>query len=220
MKRSFLAVLAILFLVLPVLGQQKVTQPFTITILATPISITTPTTAVPNAISTQVYPAIQFAAAGGVAPYTWSTVGTPPPGLSITAGGSFGGTPSATGTFTFGVQVKDSQATPGIAAQQYTIVVASPLAITTTTLPSGTINTPYSQPVAVSGGIAPYSCSATGSLPGLTVTGGANGCTIAGTPSTAGNFPIALTVTDSGVGNFARLATAPRIYALVFTVKK
>lgn len=46
---------------------------------------------------------------GGTGPFTWTvTSGSLPPGLTLSPGGSLTGTPTATGPFTFTVQVTDS----------------------------------------------------------------------------------------------------------------
>lgn len=75
-----------------------------------------------------------------------------------------------------------------------TFTAVAPLQITTTTLPAGTVNTPYSATVNTSGGLAPVTCSITGTLPpGLS----ANGCSISGTPTATGTFSITATATDS-----------------------
>jgi hypothetical protein len=48
-------------------------------------------------------------AVGGTPPYTWSIAsGSLPPGLSLSSDGTITGTPSATGTFTFSLEVVDS----------------------------------------------------------------------------------------------------------------
>jgi len=62
-----------------------------------------------------------------------------------------------------------------------------PLAITTPSLPNGTVETPYSQPIQASGGVGPFSWSVTGTLPhnlGLS-SSTTNNVTIFGTPDTA-----------------------------------
>ena len=61
------------------------------------------------------------------------------------------------------------------------------LTITTASLPNGTVETPYSQPIQASGGVGPFSWSATGALPhnlGLS-NSTTNSVTISGTPDTA-----------------------------------
>jgi len=62
-----------------------------------------------------------------------------------------------------------------------------PLRITTASLPNGTVETLYSQPIQASGGVGPFSWSVTGALPhNLALSGSAtNNVAISGTPDTA-----------------------------------
>jgi len=65
-------------------------------------------------------------ASGGTVPYAWNVVaglGSLPTGLSLSAGGTISGTPTATGTFSFTVKVID--ATSGTAQRALSIVVAA-----------------------------------------------------------------------------------------------
>jgi len=74
---------------------------------ALPLHVTSQTT-LPQAVRGEPY-SFQFEAAGGVAPYTWSTPGTQPPeGLTLGTDGVLSGTPTTSGNFAFGVQVDDS----------------------------------------------------------------------------------------------------------------
>lgn len=69
-----------------------------------------------------------------------------------------------------------------------------PLAVTTATLPSGTVGTSYSQTLAGTGGATPYGWTETGALPnGLTLSGAG---AISGTPTAAGTFAFTVTMTD------------------------
>jgi hypothetical protein len=78
------------------------------------------------------------------------------------------------------------------------------LAITSTTLPAGTVGLAYGQTVAASGGTAPYNWSGTTGLPaGLSISSSG---TITGTPTAAGTSTVDLKVTDSGTP--AQTATA------------
>jgi hypothetical protein len=72
-----------------------------------------------------------------------------------------------------------------------------PLTVTTTSLPVGVAGSSYSQPVAVTGGLAPYTWSvSSGSLPpGLNLDPSTG--TISGTPMTAGTYTFTVQVTDS-----------------------
>jgi hypothetical protein len=85
---------------------QSQTQSFSISILGVT------TTSLPSGVENQVYntSGVQLAAAGGSGNYTWSlTSGTLPTGFSaLSSSGLISGTPTATGTFNFTVQVKDT----------------------------------------------------------------------------------------------------------------
>jgi hypothetical protein len=69
-----------------------------------------------------------------------------------------------------------------------------PLAVSTVTLPGGTVGTSYSQTLAGTGGAGTYVWTETGALPGglsLSSSGA-----ITGTPTAAGTFPFTVTMTD------------------------
>ncbi|WP_175529087.1 beta strand repeat-containing protein [Granulicella pectinivorans] len=140
-----------------------------------------------------------FQAAGGTGPYTYSlTSGALPSGLSLSAStGVVSGTPTAAGTSGFTVQAQDS--TGAKASGTYSIVIASgtsPLTISVASLPNGTVGTPYSSTIGVTGGTAPYTCTITsGTLPaGLSLGGG---CVVSGTPTAAGTANLTVKATDS-----------------------
>jgi len=199
MKNSFKVLALGLFLALagPAFAQQSATQQLSITVSATPLSITTLQSAVPNAVVGTPYSA-SFAAVGGVAPYSFS-VTTQPTGTTISSAGVLSGTPtSGGGTSTFTVKVSDSESTPLTAIATYTITIYTQLKITTTTLPAATVGVAYNQTIAVVGGTAPYTFSVVGTLPvGLSlnsVTG-----VISGVPTTGGSSTFTITVTDSSL---------------------
>jgi hypothetical protein len=135
-------------------------------------------------------------AVGGSSPYTWAvTSGALPSGLNLgSTTGVIAGTPTAAGTFPFTVQVQDS--TGETAAASFNIIIgsgSSSVMLILTSPPSGTVGTPYSGTVGVSGGAAPYTCSISGLPTGFT----ANNCVITGTPTTAGTTTLTVTATDS-----------------------
>jgi|HubBroStandDraft_2_1064218.scaffolds.fasta_scaffold45451_1 hypothetical protein len=69
-----------------------------------------------------------------------------------------------------------------------------PLAVTTATLPGGTVGTAYSQALAGTGGAGTYTWTETGALPaGLTLS---TAGTLSGTPTAAGAFSFTVTMTD------------------------
>ncbi len=166
-----------------------------------------PTTSSPLAISTATLPdatvggaySQTLAASGGTTPYTWSrSSGTLPTGLTLGSSGIISGTPTATGTFSFTVKVTDSASTRASVSKTFSITVSSnvqPLSITTTALPNGTVGTAYSQNLAATGGLAPYSWSYNGTLPaGILVTSAG---LVTGTPTVAGSYSFTVLVSDS-----------------------
>jgi len=85
-----------------------------------------------------------LAAAGGVAPYTFSTTGSPPAGLTLNSGtGALTGTPSTAGAVTFTAQVVDSSGlAAGTVTSACTITVnpaASQLSVTPASVSFGTV---------------------------------------------------------------------------------
>jgi hypothetical protein len=103
--------------------QQTRTQPLTIRIAA-PLAITTATLASGKAGAAYNQ---QLAATGGIAPLVWSLAAGSSPlpsGLSLSAAGAITGTPSATGTFSFTVQVADSSSPKQVATKAFTLTIA------------------------------------------------------------------------------------------------
>src|ERR1019366_3560193 len=115
--------------------------------------------------------------------------------------------PQATGTSSFTVQVTDSETpTAQTASANLSIFVnnSAPLAITTSGLPQGVVNTAYQNAVLqATGGVTPYTWSiSSGNLPaGLSLTSAGCGsnvnCAITGTPTATGTFNFTVKVTDS-----------------------
>ena len=166
---------------------------YSLNIRQAPVSVPAPQ--FPVAIAGVFYTQM-LAAAGGTPPYTWSVLsGTLPAGLSLAPSGTISGVATTPGISGFAAQATDSAG--GIASASVTIkVTPSPLLFTTDSLPSGIANFAYPQVIlGVTGGTSPYKFSITdGALaPGLTL---ANGV-IAGTPTTAGTFPLTITATDA-----------------------
>jgi large repetitive protein len=198
-----------------------VTHPYTIQI-AGKLTVTTSTLA-QGTVGTQYMQQLQ--ATGGIPPYTWlpatfssagshqqpaarsgrgrarpaaTTSGSLPPGLILSSSGQITGMPTQVGSYTFDVTVSDSSSTASQSTGgTFTITVATPnpLAITTPSLPGGTVGTPYSIPLRAQGGEIPYVWTITsGTLPpGLQV---GSGGSLTGTPTQAGNFTFTLMVTD------------------------
>jgi hypothetical protein len=168
-------------------------QSFSLTVNPTPLSITT--TSLPSGYVNAPY-SQQLTATSGVSPYAWSLTGILPAGLSLNGAGLISGTPSGpTGTFNFTVTVTDSAAATATANLSIGINNVTPLSITTTSLPSGSIGTLYNPTtLKATGGVAPYTWSAQNLPVGLSVSSTG---TIYGVPSTVGTSTITVTVTDS-----------------------
>jgi len=97
--------------------------PTGITPTPVPVPLTISTATLPGGTTGTAYSAT-LAAAGGTSPYTWSASGLPG-GLSITAGGTISGTPTAAGTQMASMAVKDSTGTTASALLSLTITSSS-----------------------------------------------------------------------------------------------
>jgi len=142
-------------------SQSTATKSFTVTIVGN-ITIATPVI-LPNGVVNQGYN-LQLAAFGGSGPYGWTlpaSVAAPnvlPPGLTLTQTGLISGIPTTAGNFGFDITVTDQANSTATASFQ--LLIAPPMVITTPSpLPTGTLNTGYSQQIATSGGTAPYTYS-------------------------------------------------------------
>ena len=159
------------------------------------LSVTTAT--LPDGTAGTAYISTTLDATGGISPYTWSVPpGTLPPGLALSSSGVISGTPSSPGTFSFTVTVTDAENPAATATRTLSILVhPAPLAITTTSLAGGQVGSAYSQTLAATGGVTPYSWSVTGLPPGLSVNPATG--VISGTPQTPGTDSVTVTVTDA-----------------------
>jgi prepilin-type N-terminal cleavage/methylation domain-containing protein len=164
------------------------TQTQSVTINPAP---TITTGSIPSWTVNQPYTNFTMTAAGGTPPRTWSATGLPT-GLSMDAAGVISGTPTDLGSFTVTVTVTDSVG--ATTNRNYTVNINSAPSITTTVLPDGEQNVPYSTTVAGTSGTTPYSWSATGLPGGLSISSDG---TISGTPIVTGTFSVDLSLTDA-----------------------
>ena len=151
----------------------------------------------PPTISTGTLPAgaegapyqTTLAARGGTTPYAWSATGLST-GLHLSSTGSITGTPTTTGASTVELTVTGS--TGRKASVTRTLSVTPALAVATTALPTGAVGYPYSSTVSASGGLYPFSWTASGLPAGLAM---ATDGSITGTPTTTGTSVVTVSVT-------------------------
>ena len=95
------------------------------------------------------------------------------------------------------------------------LTVRPAVTISTTALPNGTAGAPYSAPLTVLWGVAPYTITAAGLPAGLTYSAG----NVTGTPSASGSYAITITAVDAVGATAARSLTltidpAPASYTI------
>ncbi len=149
----------------------------------------------PTAVVDQPY-AMILTSTGGTGQVSWSS-GPLPSGLSVSALGVITGTPSgAKGRLMVTFTATDSAMPPQTTSATLALNVDTKLSISTASLPGGTVGTAYPQtPLMASGGTLPYLWAIQGTMPpGLTLS--VNGV-IKGTPTTAGDYTLIITVVDS-----------------------
>jgi hypothetical protein len=143
---------------------------------------------------------VTLSATGGAAPYSFSTQGPLPPGVTLSTTGVLSGAATQSGTFTFTVMTVDANgcnANGCTGSITYTLTIACPqILINPNSLPSGTRLLAYSETLSATNGTAPYSYAVTaGALPGgLTLSSSG---TISGNPTAAGKFTFTVTATDA-----------------------
>ena len=171
-----------------------------------------------SAAGNPVYAGYTLAATGGNGTYTWSlSSGALPTGLSLSAAGVISGTVGSAvtpGTFNFTVTASSGSAPYAVTSNQaFSIVIVSHVAVSAITLPSGIINTAYTNSqLAATGGATAYTwalSAASTPLPaGITLS--STGF-ISGTPTATGTFTPTVQVTDA-LGGVATRALSIRIY--------
>jgi hypothetical protein len=141
---------------------------------------------------------VPVAASGGTPPYTWSVTSGAVPGLDFDGTNLvLSGNPSTAGTFSFTLQVKDAKGGVATRALPLTVTGASLSISGDRQLPDAALNGTYTATLAAAGGAPPYNWTVTGLPGGLSLNTGTG--EISGTPTAAGVFPIAVTVTDSAL---------------------
>ncbi len=156
-------------------------------------ALTITTSALPGGAVGRPYPGTTLQAQGGSTPYAWSATGLPP-GLGLSSAGMVSGTPASAGSFSITVTVKDGSSPRQTDSTTLPLTVTSGPTIVPVALPGGVVGHAYpGATLQAQGGTAPYSWSATGLPPGLSLTSAG---VLSGTPASAGSFNITVTVTD------------------------
>src|SRR5205814_3317497 len=174
-------------------------------------------TSLPDGVLNAAY-AAALQSIGGTGAVTWSlTTGTLPAGLTLNRTGAIAGTPTAAGTAAVTITATDSANPPNSVAIPLSITInaaAPPFAISTASLPNGTIGTPYDQILSASGGTAPFTWSvSTGSLPAGLSLNAATG-EITGTPTSSTTTPPSFTFTLTATDSSATPLTAQKQFTL------
>lgn len=174
------------------------TRTYTGAVAAPTISLTP--ASVPAGVVGQSYSST-LVAGGGTAPYTFSSTGTLPPGVSLSpATGVLSGQPTTPGTYNFTVAVTDHSTGTGAPFSKqlpYTLTISAPtITIAPASLPAPVIGAAYTQSITATGGSGSYTYTSTGGpLPaGLTLS---TAGTLSGTPTAAGAFSFTTIATDA-----------------------
>jgi len=186
--------------------------PLLLVILGSPCgaSVAIATTSLPNGTVNTAYSAV-IKASGGCTPYKWAIAsGALPAGVtskvsSTTTSLNLVGTPTTAATYSFAVKVTGCGGS--VSQVSYKVIIqaaTSGIAITTASLPNGTVNTAYAAVVKASGGCTPYKWAiASGALPaGVTakVSSTTTSLNLVGTPTAATTYSFAVKVTACGGG--------------------
>ena len=122
--------------------------------VVTPITLAA---SLPAGIADQFYDASPQAS-GGLGPFKFQYTGDVPPGVVVQPDGGLAGEPEEVGTFTFPVQVTDSENPPAVVTQNVSLTVtALPLTIGAATLPDEPVNQFVDESLNISGGVQGFS---------------------------------------------------------------
>lgn len=191
---------------------QVVQQTLTLTVTPPAGTLTITTTSLPNGTVGVSY-SRPVQATGGSGAFTWTiTIGQLPQNLNLDPNtGVISGTPTTPGSSSFTVRVADTAGQSDTQPLSITITAIPPPpmppSITTTSLPNGDVDVPYSQPVQATGGTGALTWSIVGgALPAGLTLNSANGA-ISGTSTVAGTSLFTVGVQDAaGLSAFQALS--------------
>lgn len=125
-----------------------------------------------------------------------------PPGINLSSSGLISGTATTPGSYQVTIQVTDANSPADIAVQNYVLNVSQTPLTTQSVMPppDGVVGQQYvATPLAVTGGTTPYTFTATGLPPGLSInssTGQITGIPTVGNPA---GSPVMVTATDAAI---------------------
>jgi hypothetical protein len=142
------------------------------------------------------YTPVAYQATGGNAPYIWRVSdGALPGGLSISSDGVISGTPTASGSFTFAVEVTDAGIATADVSGSIKVMPKLTVGVLHSTVTARQGSAAAGAFASQAGGNPPYSYSVTsGSLP---VGTSLHGLSLVGIYSSTGTYHFTVTVTDS-----------------------
>jgi len=161
-----------------------------------PLVISTASGSLPDSIQGASYN-FNLVTTGGTTPLAWSVAaGGVPPGITLGSTGALNGSPTATGTYSFTVQVTDASTPAQVKTVALSLRSDALLAITTASLPDAVQGVAYSGSLTSNGGTTPlvWSLSAGALPPGITL--GGTG-TLSGSPTSTGTYSFTAQLTDS-----------------------
>jgi hypothetical protein len=148
----------------------------------------------PKVTATNAPYSFQLTTDGGSASQSWSVVsGALPPGVTLGSNGVISGTPTATGDYTFKIQVTDGGRTD---AETYTLSVVDPLKLSPSPPTTGEVGIAFTYAPATTGGRPGYTFSTDGAMPAGLAFDATTGA-ITGKPTIPGTYTFKLIVTDS-----------------------
>jgi hypothetical protein len=195
-----------------------VTNAYTLQIANPPI-IVQPTSLSSGQVGS-AYSQLFTATGGNGGPYTFSIAAAAPFGLNFTPStATLSGTPTSFGTNT-NVTISATDGTlTGSRTYTLTVIPAGlTLTPTSTLLPNGIVNTPYSLTFAASGGTGNYTITLTPSAPaGLNFSTSGASATLSGKPAMSGSFPLSVQLADGNstiTRNYTLAISAPSLVVL------
>lgn len=186
-------------------------QSFVIVIAPAPVLTILPSSLPTGIVGTSYTPSLS--ASGFFSPPAFSVFsGSLPSGVTLNSNGTFQGTPSQAGLFSFTVQALNSASNQS-ATRDYQVQIVNPLSfVTPVVLPGAQVGIPYHQGFQATGGSPPYYFdSESVNVPGVQFNPGSN-ANLDGTPTTAGTYTFDVQVYDSSENYVTRtfsLTVAP-----------